>query len=277
MCERGPSQAGLPAARPLEVGGITIACRDAGGDGPPILCLHETASSASVWEPLARELDNWARPIAYDRRGWGASAAPQGYRGTTVAEHAEDGAGVLAALGVEEAIACGAGFGSIAVLELMMRPGSPISAGVLIEPPLLSLLPESTEGLSADREAISAALESGGQGAAVELYLSGALPYLGPGSGRIPCSATQGATAHPLSLFAELAAVPAWALRGREMLAQSIPSRVVVGASTPPILRLAAEELAARLGGAEMARLGGEGLPHVSAVAGLAERIRSLL
>ena len=49
--------------------------------------------------------------IAYDRRGWGASGAPQGYRATTVEEQAEDAAGVLEALALESAVVCGAGIG----------------------------------------------------------------------------------------------------------------------------------------------------------------------
>jgi len=272
----GASEAAPSPASTIEAGGIAIACRDRGGDGTPILCLHETAASAAVWEPFAEEVGAWARPIAYDRRGWGASGAPEGYRGTTISEHAEDAAALLAALAIDQAMVCGAGIGALIALELMLRADSAVSAALLIEPPLLSLLPEMTEGLAADREKISAAVASGGRAAAVELYLSGGLLHLGPGQERIPRDGSASAADHPISLFAELAAVAAWPLRGREMLAVGIPSRIVVGASTPPVVRQAGEGLAALLGGSEIVRLGGEGLPHVSAAAGLAASARSL-
>lgn len=273
----GASGAGLPPARAIEAGGIEIACRDAGGDGTPILCLHETAASAAVWEPYAREAPAASRIIAYDRRGWGGSGAPEGYRATTVAEHAQDAIEVLAELGIDEAVVCGAGFGAVIGMELMLRAEPPVTGAVLIEPPLLSLLPEATEGLSTDLEAITEALESGGRTAAAELYLSGRLSYAGAGADRIPEAAAATAAKHSLSLFAELAAVSAWPLRAREMLAMSIPSRVVVGASTPPVLRHVAEALGALLGGSQTLRLGGEGLPHITAAAGLAAAAGSLV
>lgn len=270
------SAPGLPPAGMIEVGGIPIACRDAGGDGTPILCLHETAATAAVWDRFAAELTPSARPIAYDRRGWGDSGSPEGYRGTSVAEHAEDAIRVLAQAGADDAVVCGAGFGALVAMELMLRPGSLVIAGILIEPPLLSLAPEATEGLSADSEAVEEAVESGGLAAAVDLYLSGGLPYLGAGARRIPRSVSATASEHPLSVFAEVAAISSWALRGPEMLGLAIPSRIVVGAATPPVLRLAAEELEARLGESALLCLGGEGLPHVSAAAGLAAGVASL-
>src|SRR4051794_29277284 len=102
-----PAQGSLPPAEEIEIGGIAVALRDGGGTGVPVLCIHESAAAGVIWEPLADEMSSWARPIAYDRRGWGGSAAPQGYRGTTVAEHSEDAVEVLAALGLREAIVCG--------------------------------------------------------------------------------------------------------------------------------------------------------------------------
>ncbi len=242
-----------------------------------MLCLHETAAGAEVWRPLAGALAGRARVVAYDRRGWGGSGAPEGYRATTVEEQAEDAAGVMEALAIESAVLCGAGLGAVAALDLICRRADLVAGAILIEPPLLAFLPEATEGLSADRAAIEEAVRDGGLSAAMDLYLRGGLSHLGPGAARLPAAAAGGAAARPVSLFAELAAVPGWAIRTPELLRAEVPSRIVIGAATPPLLRSAAEELAARLGGAELLRIGGGGLPHVDAAAELSAAVEALL
>ena len=81
----------------------------------------------------------------------------------------------------------------------------------------------------------------------------------------------------PLSLFAELGAVPAWSLRTAEMLTLQSPTRIVRGASTPPLLRSATEKLSERLGGSELFEVKGDGLPQVDAADQLAGLVRDLL
>ncbi len=161
-------------------------------------------------------------------------------------------------------------------LALMLREESPVTAAALVEPPLLSLLPSATEGLSEDREAIAATAAAEGA-AAVRLYLAGRLPSLGPGAERIPAAIAADAPERPLSLFAEIAAVADWPLRAQDMIEMTTPSRIVVGATTPPLLRAASEELSVRLGGSAPLLLGGEGLPHLSAASGLATAVVALL
>lgn len=242
-----------------------------------MLCLHETASGAEIWRPLAGALDGRARVIAYDRRGWGASGAPEGYRATTVEEQAEDAAGLLEALELDRAVLCGAGLGAVIALDLVCRRPELVDAALLIEPPLLAFLPQATEGLSADRGTIEETVRDGGLGAAAQLYLSGGLPCLGPGAERIPAAIGEAAAARPLSLFAELAAVPGWTISTPALLAAEVPARVVLGATSPPLLRAAADELVARLGEAQLLRTGGSGLPHVDAPAELAAAVEDLL
>jgi pimeloyl-ACP methyl ester carboxylesterase len=258
----------------LPVGGIEISYRDE-GEGPAVALLHETAATGRVWDALRGALGAEVRVISHDRRGWGETGAPEGYARTTVEEHAEDSTALLAALGVDEALLAGAGIGAVAALDLALRRSDLVQAVVLIEPLLLALLPQATEGMSADREAIEATVREGGPPAALDAYLAGALPFLGPGAERIPAGAAD--TSRPLSLFAELAAVPAWPLHDRGLLDAEVPSLVVTGASTPPILRSVAGELASRLAGARRVTLGGAGLPHVDAAPELAREIRSLL
>jgi hypothetical protein len=165
----------------------------------------------------------------------------------------------------------------VVALELLLRRRDLALAAILIEPPLFAYLPEATEGMAADRQTIAEAVQRGGPEAAIDLYLSGELSHLGAGAGRIPQAVGVAARKRPFSLFAELGAVPAWSLRTAEMVALDAPSRIVVGASTPGLLRAASEQLAVRLGRSEQLELEGEGLPHVSAAPRLAEVITELL
>jgi pimeloyl-ACP methyl ester carboxylesterase len=247
------------------------------GAGRAVLLLHETASSGRVWDQLLAALGGEVRALAPDRRGWGATGAPQGYVATTIEEQAEDAAALLRALAVEEALICGAGLGAVIALDLLLRHPRLAGGAVLVEPPLLALLPEATEEISADRAAIESAMRDGGPRGVLDLYLAGGLRALGPGADRLPDAATGSAREHPLSLFAELAAVPAWRFRGNELLSLAKPSRIVVSSSTPSLLRRAGQELADRLGGSPLRSLETQGLPHVDAAAELAAAIRALL
>jgi pimeloyl-ACP methyl ester carboxylesterase len=239
--------------------------------------LHETAATAAIWDSLVDAIGPDARTIALDRRGWGASDAPDQYVATTIEEQAVDADAVLREAEATPAVVCGAGLGAVVALELLLRHREAARAAVLVEPTMLSLLPEATEGIAGDREAITQAIGGGGAEAAVDLYLGGGLAFLGAGAERIPDGIGASARERAFSLFAELGAVPAWSLRMGEMLALETPSRLVIGGSTPPVLRSAAEQLSMRLGATELADLGGEGLPHLGAARRLADTIRELL
>lgn len=247
------------------------------GSGPPVLCLHETASDGRIFAGLAAALADSARVIAPDRRGWGESGAPEPYVATTIEEQAEDAATLLELLEAGPAILVGAGLGAVCALDLVLRMPVPLRGAVLVEPPLLAFLPEATEGLSGDRKRIEAAVAGGGAEAALELYLAGELPFAGAGAGRIPGEIGDAARRRPLSLFAELVAIPAWSLQPGRLAASELPVRIVVSASTPPLLREAADRLAAHLGASALRHLGGQGLPHAEAPVELGRVVSELL
>ncbi len=261
----------------LLVGGVQLHWREH-GDGDPVLLLHESAASGAIWEPLVSVLGPGVRSIALDRRGWGASGAPEPYAATTIEEQAADADALLTELEAGPAVACGAGLGAVVALELLLRHAERTKAAVLIEPPLLAFVPEATEGLGADRQQLSDAMaEGGGPEAVTDLYLAGGLPFLGPGAERLPETVAAEGRRRPRSLFAELATVPAWSLNGAQMRALEAPSRIVVGSSTPAHLRTAAEQLSERLGGTELVRLQSGGLPHVTGAAELAGVVSDLI
>jgi pimeloyl-ACP methyl ester carboxylesterase len=267
---------GEAAITTVALRGVELRVREWGA-GPRVLCLHETASDGEVWEPLALALEGRASTIAPDRRAWGGSSEPEPYGRTTVAEQAEDAAALLEALGGAPALVCGAGIGAVAALDLHLRRPDLSAGAVLVEPPLLAFVPDATEALSGDRVLLEGLVREGGPAAAVEAYLAGGLPALGPGADRLPAALAEPARTRPLSVFAELGAVPDWPLPLTAMAALDRPSRIVIGASSPPLLRAAAAGLAERLGCSRLHELSGGGLPHVEGATELAALIETLL
>src|SRR5690348_15469958 len=123
----------------LEARGVELAWSER-GEGAPVLLIHETATTGAIWAPVAEALSGRASAIAYDRRGWGSSTAPDGYLRTTVEEQSEDAAALIESVGGPAAL-CGAGAGAVVALDLLLRRSDLVDAAVLIEPLLLQLLP----------------------------------------------------------------------------------------------------------------------------------------
>jgi pimeloyl-ACP methyl ester carboxylesterase len=255
--------------------------------GRAVLCLHETATSSEVWRTFAEALAPRASVVAYDRRGWGRSGAPDDYRRTTIEEQAADAEAVIASLDAGPVALCGAGIGAVIALELAVHRPELVAVAILIEPPLLALVPEATPVISADVEAIRRATlaasarraESSdprdaaahGARAAAELYLAGGLEALGAGAQRIPDELAADATSGPFALFAEPPAVSEWTIPLVELPGVSVPVAVVVSGSTPPFVRRAGEALAVRLPDSPRRELEARGLPQLDGAGELAE------
>lgn len=254
--------------------GVEIAWSER-GEGQPILLIHETAATAAIWEPLADILSSGARAIAYDRRGWGGSSAPDDYHRTTVEEQSEDAAALIEAVADPPALVCGAGVGAVIALDLLLRRSDLVSAGALIEPPLLQLLPVATEALSGDRRRLEGV--AGATEGMLDLYFSGALPALGPGVGRLPEGMAAAARQHPASVLAELGLPAGWRMPLPRLASAERPSVIVTSESTPYLLRDSSAALADRLAGSASREVAsGEELPHVGAADELGELVREL-
>ncbi|OLE39004.1 MAG: hypothetical protein AUG48_00245 [Actinobacteria bacterium 13_1_20CM_3_68_9] len=272
------------------------------GRGGTVLCVHETATSSEVWRPLADALGQRARTIAYDRRGWGQSEAPESYLRTTVQEQSEDAARLLASSDAGAAVLCGAGLGAVAALDLLLRRSDLALGAALIEPPLLAFVEEATELLSEDGGALRQAVDAGGPTAGVALVTAMGFDYapgdmiaaltaedMGPldevvlayavtGFGATRANALSApARERPLSLFAELAALPSWPLPLAGMDQNQLPARIVVSPSSPELLRRSAKKVAVRLGHAELLELPGDRPAHLADPQGLATLILELL
>jgi pimeloyl-ACP methyl ester carboxylesterase len=218
----------------VEGAGVPLAVVER-GDGPPVLLVHGIASDAAALEPVARDLAAAAWVIAYDRRGYGSSGAPEPYQGTTVNEQAEDAAAVLRALDAAPALAVGDGFGALVVLDLLTRHRARVRAAVLSDPPLYMLVPDATEALAAERAEIAEAVRGRGPAAGVQAWLGD----------RAGSAALERAKAAHRAFFADYAGLASWPASRRGLRALDAPAVVLTGPSSPPSIVAAADALAA--------------------------------
>jgi 3-oxoadipate enol-lactonase len=128
---------------------------DEHGSGAATVVVHGMGAFAAT-EGLE------GRVIAYDRRGYGESEAPEPYTRTTVSEQAEDLAAVVAHLDAAPALLVGHDLGALVVLDVLLRHGHLARGAVLVDPPAYMFVAEATEALSAERAALEDAIRSGG-------------------------------------------------------------------------------------------------------------------
>jgi pimeloyl-ACP methyl ester carboxylesterase len=216
------------------------------GSGPSVLLVHGIASDAEGLAPLAEALASQARVIAYDRRGYGSSGAPEPYQATTVEEQAEDAAALLRGLDAGPALVCGDGFGALVALYLMKRHRAAVRSAVLSNPPLFMFVPEATEQLAAQRAELDAAVREGGPEAGVEAWLGG----------RVDGEPLARARAAYRGFFADYAGLASWPASRRELRSLAVPAVVLTGPWSPPHIVAAAEALAALLPAARRAEDG---------------------
>jgi pimeloyl-ACP methyl ester carboxylesterase len=219
---------------PLAEGAGVLLSYEERGSGPPVLLVHGMASSAQDLDVVADALAGRARVVSYDRRGYGASGAPEPYTGTTVMEQAQDAAELLADLGIGGAVIVGEGFGALVALDLLHRHPGLARAAVLADPPLLAFVPEATEALGAQRQRVDEALRARGPEAGVEAWLAG----------RVQGEALRRARASYRGFYADFAGLASWPATRGELRAIAQPTVVLTSPDTAPAIRAAAERLA---------------------------------
>ena len=258
----------------VEAGGVALAVDDR-GDGPPVVFVHGTAASRSTWREVIDELGDDARSIAYDRRAYGDSGAPQPYTGTTVNEQADDLAELLEALGVTEAVVVGHALGAMIGLETLMRFPHSFRAAVLIDPPVLWLSPRGPEVVGDLRDAIEQGARDGGPGGAVEGYLEhvagpDALELYGP-------ERAAAARGDARAFAADLPAGPSWAARRRELRAVTAPVSIVTGWRSAPVWHEVSVALAEMMPTAKLIELETGHLAMLEQPAAVADVVRQRL
>lgn len=207
------------------------------GAGAPVLLIHGLASDHLALAPLAQEIaaaGDGARVIAYSRRGYDGSDAPEPYLGTTVAEQAEDAAAVLRGVGVPGALVVGDGFGALIALDLLLRHGGLVRAAVLLDPPLYALAPDAARELSDWQEGLRVAVAEGGPRAGVALHLGG----------RAGDEDRERAEAAHTAFYADVAGLASLPVTRGALRAIAQPVVVVTGPASSPATVEAADALA---------------------------------
>ncbi|MBX5441407.1 MAG: alpha/beta hydrolase [Solirubrobacteraceae bacterium] len=217
----------------VEGAGVELAYEERGA-GPAVLLVHGMGEDRRAWADVAAALAGGARAIAYDRRGYGDSGAPEPYRATTVNEQAEDAAALLRALGAGPAVACGRDLGALVVIDLLQRHADVVRAGVLLDPAAFPLVPEANEALAAERDLLERTLRGDGGSAAVAAW------HAARGRPDAPPAA-------PRAFFADFGGQSTLPLTRRGLREVEAPVVVLDTPTAPPHVRAAADALAALL------------------------------
>jgi 3-oxoadipate enol-lactonase len=102
----------------VRVGDVELDCERSGA-GPPLLLIMGMSGTALHWgEPFLAPLREHFETIVYDHRGVGRSTRIEG--GLSIAEMAEDAAGLLAALEIDSAHVLGISMGGMIAQELAL-------------------------------------------------------------------------------------------------------------------------------------------------------------
>ncbi|MCA1703781.1 MAG: alpha/beta hydrolase [Actinobacteria bacterium] len=144
---------------------------EARGSGPPVLLVPGTPGDGGQFVGVSEDLADDHLVISYDRRGTSRSSRSADWTVTSVAEQADDAAGVLSAVGVGPAVVFGTSNGAAVALELALRHPRQVAGVMLHEMPLLTVLRDPEPVTSAIGSLIGGAMTEGGPAAALEAFL----------------------------------------------------------------------------------------------------------
>ncbi len=137
----------LPDAEPPRIGRYpvngTILYAEVHGSGPAVLLIHAGGEDAEQWRPVAERLTGFT-VVTYDRRGTLRSGRDD-WPGGGSAQHADDAAGLLGTLGVDDVLVFGASSGGIPALQLALRHPELIRRALVYEPGYFRQVPGGEE------------------------------------------------------------------------------------------------------------------------------------
>jgi 3-oxoadipate enol-lactonase len=116
----------------VDVNGIELSFRDSGGEGTPVVLIHGFPFEAALWDPQFEALGRRFRLIAPDLRGYGRSSQPADGLFTMTA-FADDVAGLLEYLEVEQAVIGGLSMGGYTTFEFLRRHPERVRALILAD------------------------------------------------------------------------------------------------------------------------------------------------
>ena len=260
------------SAGTVEAAGVQLAYEEH-GSGPAVVLIHGIASTRSVWQETIEALGPEVRAVAYDRRAYGESGAPESYRGTTVEEQAEDTVELIRSLDAAPAVLCGHGLGATIALDLLQRHAELIRGAAVIEPPLLPLAATGNEVMSQVRERVTEAAREGGPRAAVRAFIEGSgaevVERLGPEREEAALSATAG-------FAADVAASASWEVSKRRLARIDAPVVALTGSTSAPVWGEISRSLVEIVPGATLREAAGGHFLQLDAPADVAAAAREL-
>jgi 2-(acetamidomethylene)succinate hydrolase len=261
------------SAATVEGAGVELAY-DERGAGQPVVLVHGTAATRSIWDEVREELGDSFRTIAYDRRAYGESGAPEGFTAAPVPEHGDDLIALIRRLDLAPALLCGHSFGAMTALDVVLREPELVRAAVLVEPPMLWLASNGTQAISELRAELQAGVAERGSAGAIEAF---SRVVCGPQAldvvGRERAAE---ALRHPRAFASDLNVVASWDVALRDLRAIDTPVTMVAGTRTPRAYREPAVALAGIIPGAELREADTGHLVQNEAPAVVADALRAL-
>jgi pimeloyl-ACP methyl ester carboxylesterase len=246
----------LPDAEPPRIGrhGIngTSLYAEVRGSGPAVLLIHAGAEDAEGWRPIAERLTGFT-VVTYDRRGTLRSGRDN-WPGGGSAQHADDAAGLLEALGLDDVLVLGYSSSGNIALHVALRHPQLVRRALVYEPGYLLLLPDPEETHRRISEAAAEHLVANPDDWA-EAYAAVLGALAPPSAASVDVSATspqstswyderEGANAEAL-FRDDIPILTAELLDEAEMAAATVEIRFSFGTETRPIFRDIADHLAA--------------------------------
>ncbi|MDQ2983308.1 MAG: alpha/beta hydrolase [Actinomycetota bacterium] len=245
----------LPDAEPPRIGRYpvngTSLYAEVRGAGPAVLLIHAGAEDAEGWRPIAERLTGFT-VVTYDRRGTLRSGRDD-WPGGGSAQHADDAAGLLAALGLDDALLFGYSSSGNIALQVALRHPELVRRALVYEPGYLLLVPDPENihrriGEAAAKHLAASSDDWAGAYAAVMRALapaSEAPPHVPPTSPqpRAWYDEREGRNAETLFLD-DIPILTAELVEEAVLASATVDIRFSVGAKTRPIFRDIAVHLA---------------------------------
>lgn len=134
--DRGPNPDAVVGAPSPRIGRYAVngtrLYAEVRGRGPAVLVIGAADEDAEIWRPVAERLEGRI-VVTYDRRGTRRSGRLD-WPGGGSAQHADDAAALLQALGIDAAAVFGASAGGIVAIQLALRHPHLVRRALIFEP-----------------------------------------------------------------------------------------------------------------------------------------------